>query len=98
MKERCFIIGSLAEYSWKVRMANMERRVNSKNFQDGRYEAVSPRVLMNGEESKLKRYFKLRRAIRSCSAVYALREFAFDQLACRLVAFAERKGKTIIYE
>lgn len=98
MREKCFIVGSLEEYAWKVRMANMERRVNSKSFQGGHYEAVSPRMVVTGKECRLKRNFKLRMAMRSCPAVYVLKNFAFDPFAAKLVAVAERRGKTLFYE
>lgn len=98
MKEKCFIIGSLEEYSWKVRMANMERRVNSKGFYGGRFEAVSPRTVLNGKEWRLKRNFKLRRAMRYCTAVYVLSNHVQDSFACKLADIAVKRGKTVIME
>ena len=98
MKEKCFIIGSLEEYSWKVRMSNMERRVNSNGFYGGVYEAVSARKVLTGKERRLKRNFKLRRAMRSCSTVYVLTNYKEDRFACRLLNLAQRRGKSVIME
>lgn len=98
MKEKCFIIGSLEEYSWKVRMANMERRVNSKNFHGGCFEAVSPRTVLSGKESRLKRNFKLRRAMRGCSTVYVLSNYVQDSFACKLVELAFKWDKTVLMD
>lgn len=98
MKERCFIIGSLEEYSWKVRMANMERRVNSKGFYGGCFQAVSPRTVVTGKEWRLKRNFKLRRAMRGCSTVYVLSNHVQDTFACRLLELAFKLGKRVLME
>lgn len=98
MKEKCFIIGSLEEYGWKVRMANMERRVNSKNFHGGCLEAVSPRTVLSGKECRLKRNFKLRRAMRSCATVYVLSNYDKDAFACKLLDIAIKRGKRVITE
>lgn len=98
MKEKCFIIGSLEEAQWKLRMANMERRVNSKGYHNGVYEAVSPRNLVTGKEWRLKRNFKLRSAMRGCSTVYVLSNYKDDPFACKLLNLAQRWGKSVIME
>lgn len=104
---KCFIIGSMKERRWKNRMHNMELHVESTAFfshcgdidiKEGRYKASSPRTVLKGTEGKLKRWFKLRKAVLSCSTVYVLKNYIDDEEAFNLFSFACKTHRDIIME
>ena len=104
---KCFIIGSMVEPRWKNRMFNMELRVESPTFffhcgdidiNEGFYKADSPRTVLKGTEGKLKRWFKLRKAVLSCSTVYVLKNYVDDKEAFNLFSFACKTHRDIIME
>lgn len=104
---KCFIIGSMVEPRWKNRMYNMELRVESDKFffhcgdidiKEGFYKAGSPRTVLKGTEGKLKRWFKLRKAVLSCSTVYVLKNYIDDEEAFNLFSFACKTHRDIIME
>lgn len=94
---RIFIICAMDYPYWKMPCANAERHVATTKFhlertgEGGRYQVVTPRLVLDGKEGMLKKYFKLRRALRSCSAVYYVKGFSQDRLACRLFKIARRR-------
>ena len=104
---KCFIIGSMKETRWKNRMYNMELRVESPTFffhcgeidiKEGFYKAVSLRTVLKGTEGKLKRWFKLRKTVLSCSTVYVLKNYIDDEEAFDLFLFACKTHRDIIME
>lgn len=104
---KCFIIGSMKERRWKNRMHNVELHVESPTFffhcgdidiKEDSYRAVSPRKVLKGTEGKLKRWFKLRKAVLSCSTVYVLKNYIDDKEAFNLFSFACKTHRDIIME
>lgn len=104
---KCFIIGSMKERRWKNRMHNMELHVESPAFffhcgdigiKECAYKASSPRTVLKGAEGKLKRWFKLRKAVLCCSTVYVLKNYIDDLEAYNLFLFACKTHKDIIME
>ena len=102
---RCFIVISTNMKSWKRTAHNMEEKVESDRFNlihgrfhDEHFVAVSPRTVINGKEKPLKRWFKLRRSILSCSTVYALKEWERDKECRKLVRFARITFRHVIRE
>ena len=106
MKNRkCFVIVSTQQKNWRLTAHNMEERVESGRFNlihgrfhDDKFEAVSMRNVLDGDETPFERWEKLRLAILSCGTVYAARGHEYDKECRRMVRFARLMLKRVIKE
>ena len=107
---KVFIVCRTDFKSWQLSCSNAERHVKTKNFyfenaipsedydESMRFDTVSPRDVLDGTESNLKKWFKLHKAMRCCSYVY--QTVGCEEIRqCRsLMRFARLTGKYIINE
>ena len=107
---KVFIVCRIDYKSWQLSCRNAERHVKTKNFyfdnakpsenydESMRFETISPRDVLDGNEGNFKKWFKLRKAMLCCSYVYPVAGFE-DNRQCRsLMRFARLTGRHIIYE
>lgn len=102
---RCFVITNTEKKNWRITAHNMEERVEGGRFNllhgrfhDDRFEAVSARTVLDGRETPLKRWLKLRRAVLSCKTVYATRGHEYDKECRRLLRLARITFRRVIKE
>lgn len=106
---KVFIVCKTDYKSWQLSCRNAEKHVQTRDFYfentdpedyhaSQRFEAVSPRTILDGSEGNLKKWFKLRKAMLCCSYVYPVAGCE-DSRQCRsLMRFARLTGRHIINE
>ena len=106
---KVFIVCRTDYKSWQLACSNAEKHVQTRDFYfentgpedyhaSLRFEAVSPRTILDGSEGNFKKWFKLRKAMSCCSYVYPVAGCEETKQCRSLIRFARLTGKYIINE